>query len=171
MAQANCESADLAKLCVLIDNLPMLCNSLPSSVPEATDSDLIHRVTTTITGEDPWHTFNHRFDILFGEDCQDDKGHLYHLKRGPLGMGLCHQQLGPEIVQPVAAKGRQKQTRKPVSGNDDEDKDYVPRKPRDVSESPIRPYTVNNDGHEILNESENELPGCMTQNQMRVIPY
>ncbi|KAG1798023.1 uncharacterized protein BJ212DRAFT_1404178 [Suillus subaureus] len=63
MAQANCESADLAKLHVLIDNLPMLCNSLPSSVPEATDSDLIHRVTTTVTGEDPWHTFNRRFDI------------------------------------------------------------------------------------------------------------
>lgn len=87
MTQVDCESADLAKLHVLIDNLPALCNSLPSSVPQATDSDLIHQVTTTITGKDPWHTFNWHFDILFGEDCQDDNGRLHHLKQGPLGMG------------------------------------------------------------------------------------
>lgn len=39
MPQVDCESADVAKLRVRIDNLLALCNSLPSSVPEATDSD------------------------------------------------------------------------------------------------------------------------------------
>ncbi|KAG1846529.1 hypothetical protein F4604DRAFT_1936352 [Suillus subluteus] len=68
---SDCASPDLAKIHVLIENLPMLCNSLPSSVPEA----------------NPWHTFNCPFDILFGEDCWDDKGRLHHLRQGPLGMG------------------------------------------------------------------------------------
>jgi hypothetical protein len=43
-----------------------------------------------------------------------------------------------------------------ASSDDDNDKDYVPRKPRQLSESPIRPYAIDEDGHEIV-ESEDDL--------------
>ncbi|KAG1872176.1 hypothetical protein F4604DRAFT_1925773 [Suillus subluteus] len=206
-------STNLAKLCVLIENLPNLCNSLPASVPEAMDSDLIHRITTTVTGENPWHTFNYHFNILFSEDCWDDQGHLCHLKRGPLGMDAVCTYLNslnldnpcfmhdlmvkkitciveeviyllspphgftmtahvadfedlpesapktrPESIALLPAKGKKKQVQKP-NMNDDMDQDYVARKPRDVLESPIHPYIVDEDGNEILNELDDELPG------------
>ncbi|KAG2115111.1 uncharacterized protein F5147DRAFT_649529 [Suillus discolor] len=41
--------------------------------------------------------------------------------------------------------------------DDDNDKDYMPRKPRQLSESPIRQYTIDADGHEII-ESGDDLP-------------
>ncbi|KAG2138040.1 ribonuclease H-like domain-containing protein [Suillus bovinus] len=169
-------SADLAKLHVLIENLPTLCNSLPASVPEATNIDLIHHVTTTVTGENPWHTFNRRFDILFSEDCRDDQGRLHHLKQVEEVIYLLSPQgftttahvpkaaaptTGPEMIALPAAEGKKKQIQKPgkESVNDDADKDYVPWKPRDVSESPICPYIIDEDGHKILDESDNALPG------------
>jgi hypothetical protein len=87
MSESHNTSESLEKIRVFIENLPSLCDALPTTVPEAIEEDLIHHVITTVTGEDPWHTFNRRFDILFGEDCRDDKGRLHHLRRGPLGMG------------------------------------------------------------------------------------
>ncbi|KAG2055695.1 hypothetical protein BDR06DRAFT_970806 [Suillus hirtellus] len=58
----------------------------------------------------------------------------------------------PEIpLIAMAAKGTKKQIPK--------DKDYIPWKPRDMSESPIPQYTVDEEGHEILNKSDDALPG------------
>lgn len=70
----------------LLENLPSLCNGLPSSVPLATKDDDIYRIITDVNGEDTWQTFNRRFDLLFAEDCRDVNGRLDKIRRGPLGM-------------------------------------------------------------------------------------
>ena len=72
----------------LITNIVTLCEDLPSSVPIASTSDKIYHVMTGEEEEDTWHTFNKRFDALFGHDCRDDQGRLQHIRRGQCGMKL-----------------------------------------------------------------------------------
>ena len=45
-------------------------------------------------GENAHETFNRRFDAMFGEDCHNSTGHLQHIHRGRLGMGLVCSYLG-----------------------------------------------------------------------------
>jgi hypothetical protein len=70
----------------LINNIVSLTKLLPTSVPLATDEDRIFAVMNSAEGESTWHTFNKRFDALFGEDCRDSTGQLHHIRRGHLGM-------------------------------------------------------------------------------------
>jgi hypothetical protein len=76
----------LAQSAYLSRNLPA---KLPSSVRVAIPSDTIHTVFSREEGESQWHTFNSRFDAVFGEDCRDKTTKKLHLiRRGPLGMEL-----------------------------------------------------------------------------------
>jgi hypothetical protein len=65
-----------------------LSSLLPDTVPEASDTDDIHRIITkvhdienTIGG-----TFIRHFDILFGNDRRDADGRLKNIRRGDHGM-------------------------------------------------------------------------------------
>ena len=78
----------------LINNIVSLTRSLPTSVPLATDEDRIFAVMSSPEGESTWHTFNKRFDALFGEDCRDSTGQLHHIRRGRLGMDKVCDYLG-----------------------------------------------------------------------------
>jgi hypothetical protein len=71
----------------LIVNLTSLCQRLPNSVPKATKDDRIYHVITNINEDDPWQSFNCKFDLLFGEDCRDKNGRLNNIRRGKYGMG------------------------------------------------------------------------------------
>ena len=71
----------------LITNITTLSECLPESVPLASMEDKIYRVMTGEEGEGIWHTFNRRFDAVFGQDCRDEQGRLHYLRRGKFGMG------------------------------------------------------------------------------------
>jgi hypothetical protein len=71
----------------LIVKLISLCQGLPASVPKAKKDDQIYRVITDVSEANPWQSFNRKFDILFGEDCRDNKGYLSNIRRGRYGMG------------------------------------------------------------------------------------
>ncbi|KAJ7702785.1 hypothetical protein B0H17DRAFT_1127725 [Mycena rosella] len=72
----------------LIKKTRKLSVLLPETIPEATDTDKIHRVITTVNGIEGTiaGTFNRCFDILFGEDCRGGDGRLKNIRRGALGM-------------------------------------------------------------------------------------
>jgi hypothetical protein len=70
----------------LITNLVSLTESLPASIPNALHDGKINHVLMTVEGEEPFETFNRRFDILFGEHCRDENGRLVHIQRGKYGM-------------------------------------------------------------------------------------
>jgi hypothetical protein len=70
----------------LIVNIVSLSQGLPATVPIATKGDKIYSVMTSAPGESTWHTFNRRFDALFGEDCRDQHGRLHFICRGLYGM-------------------------------------------------------------------------------------
>ncbi|KAJ7692525.1 hypothetical protein B0H17DRAFT_1133006 [Mycena rosella] len=72
----------------LIKKMRKLSVLLPETIPEATDTDKIHRVITTVNGIEGTiaGTFNRRFDILFGKDCRGGDGRLKNIRRGGLGM-------------------------------------------------------------------------------------
>jgi hypothetical protein len=44
-------------------------------------------VIKNVNEDDPWQSFNRNFDLLFGEDCRDEKGSLQNIRRGRYGMG------------------------------------------------------------------------------------
>jgi hypothetical protein len=71
----------------LIVNLISLCQGLPRSVPKAKKDDRIYHIITNVNEDDPWHSFNRKFDLLFGEDCRDENGRLQNIRRGRYGMG------------------------------------------------------------------------------------
>ncbi|KAJ7459621.1 hypothetical protein B0H11DRAFT_1924246 [Mycena galericulata] len=74
----------------LIKRMDRLSAQLPDTVAEASDTDDVHRVITTLSGIDGSvaGTFNHRFDVLFGQECRDSDGRLKNIRRGDYGM-LC----------------------------------------------------------------------------------
>ena len=65
----------------VIDKIIKLGSQLPDAVPIGTQDDKLWTVMN-MHEEDPWQTFNRRFDIVFGENCRDKNGRLYHLRRG-----------------------------------------------------------------------------------------
>ena|ERR1700691_2239636 len=85
----------------LIANLLTLCDGLPSSIPLASKDDQIYHVMKNVTGDDEWQTFNHRFDLLFGEDLRDAEGCLLHIRRGKYGMdAVCTYLKGIDLDTP-----------------------------------------------------------------------
>jgi hypothetical protein len=70
----------------LIANLISLCQRLPKSVPVAHKDDDIYRIIRTAHGDDPWQSFNRKFDLLYGEDCRDAKGYLRNIRSGKYGL-------------------------------------------------------------------------------------
>jgi hypothetical protein len=80
------EPITIQTITALITNLESISESLPNSIPLATHNDKIYHVLSTVNGETPWATFNRRFDILFGNDCQDENGHLHFLQRSKYGI-------------------------------------------------------------------------------------
>jgi hypothetical protein len=72
----------------LIITLTSLCQQLPSSIPKATKDGWVYHVVTSVNEDDPWQSFNHKFDLLFGEDCHNQKGHLHNIRCGKYGMGV-----------------------------------------------------------------------------------
>lgn len=79
--------ADSVTAASLIVDLVSLCQKLPSSVPTASKDDQIYRIISEVQGDDPWQSFNRKFDLLFGEDCRDEGGRLLNIRRGKYGMG------------------------------------------------------------------------------------
>lgn len=78
----------ISEIQLLVKNVAALSNSLPRSVPNGTTKDKIWAVMHTQDGETMFETFNKRLDALFGEDCRDSNGRLYHIRQGKNGMGL-----------------------------------------------------------------------------------
>ncbi|KAH9981927.1 hypothetical protein BJV77DRAFT_1073197 [Russula vinacea] len=78
----------ISEIQLLVKNVAALSNSLPRSVPNGTTKDKIWAIMHTQDGETMFETFNKRLDALFGEDCRDSDGHLYHIHQGKNGMGL-----------------------------------------------------------------------------------
>lgn len=78
----------ISEIQLLVKNIAALSNSLPRSVPNGTTKDKIWAVMHTQDGETMFETFNKRLDALFGEDCRDSDGRLYHIRQGKNGMGL-----------------------------------------------------------------------------------
>lgn len=73
-----------------IDLLKSLVPKLPRSLSTATVTDRISTIFDSIpvTSDEPWPVFNHRMDLLFGEDTRNKDGRLVNIQRGPLGMDL-----------------------------------------------------------------------------------
>jgi hypothetical protein len=72
----------------LIKKMKKLSSLLPDTVPEASDTDDIHRIITKAHGIENTigGTFIRRFDILFGNDRRDANGRLKNIRRGDRGM-------------------------------------------------------------------------------------
>ncbi|KAF7794639.1 hypothetical protein EIP86_005776 [Pleurotus ostreatoroseus] len=75
-----------SEISLLIRRLQGLSSTLPPSVPLAKANDKIYHVITSVHGDDVFHTFNRRFDALFGLDCRDQSGHMKYIRRGRFGM-------------------------------------------------------------------------------------
>lgn len=67
-------------------NIYHYATKLPDSVPLAPPDDDIHRIMTSVFGDDPWHTFNRRFDALYMDHMRTDRGFLLNIRRGEFGM-------------------------------------------------------------------------------------
>jgi hypothetical protein len=72
----------------LVKTITTLSNALPPSVPKGTTKDKIWTVFHRPECENPFETFNKRFDALFAEDCRDSTGHLHYIRSGKSGMGI-----------------------------------------------------------------------------------
>jgi hypothetical protein len=73
---------------VLVKDITTLSNALPQSIQQGTKDDKIWSVINAGERDTAHKTFNCQFDALFGEDCWDASGHLLHVRRGKLGLGL-----------------------------------------------------------------------------------
>ncbi|GJF00443.1 hypothetical protein PsYK624_167310 [Phanerochaete sordida] len=69
----------------LIQELKKLSLTLPDSVPVGKKTDKISIVLANVTGDDEFHTFNRKYDALFGMDCRDGP-RLRYVRRGRYGM-------------------------------------------------------------------------------------
>ncbi|KAI0313618.1 hypothetical protein OF83DRAFT_1086220 [Amylostereum chailletii] len=63
-----------------------LSKALSATVTVGEKKDEINHVITTTHGETTWETFNHRMDILFGEDLHDSNGRFGVIWQGKCGM-------------------------------------------------------------------------------------
>ena len=72
----------------LVKEIGSLSSSLSDTVPKGSKDDKISTIINSKEGDYPHETFNHRFDVLFGEDCRDSHGRLLHVRQGKLGMNL-----------------------------------------------------------------------------------
>ncbi|KAJ6611142.1 hypothetical protein B0H10DRAFT_2224365 [Mycena sp. CBHHK59/15] len=74
----------------LIKKIKKLLAHLPETIPEALDTNDIVCVITTVHGIDDSvrGSFNHCFDILFGEDCRDADGQLKNIRCRDAGMAF-----------------------------------------------------------------------------------
>ena len=71
----------IQKICCLSENLP-------TTVALAAKTDKIFTVFSRPEGESQWHTFNSRFDAVFGDDCRDPTTKKLHfIRRGEHGVG------------------------------------------------------------------------------------
>lgn len=71
----------------LISTIRTLSQSLPTdTVQLGTREDFLYKTFVHVKGENDWHTFNRRFDLVFGEDCRDSHGRLEHMRRGQYGL-------------------------------------------------------------------------------------
>ena len=69
-----------------ISSITTLCKELPMTISHGSKRCKIYEVLSGPEGENAWHTFNQRFDALFGEDCRDEEGRLHHICHGEYGM-------------------------------------------------------------------------------------
>lgn len=69
----------------MISQLKTLAEGLPTSIPLAKKGDKIEHVLANATGDDAFHTFNRRYDALFGLDCRRH-GRMIYVHRGERGM-------------------------------------------------------------------------------------
>jgi len=72
----------------LVKEISALSSSLSNATPKGSKDDKIWSVMNTKEGDTLHETFNRQFNALFGEDCRDSHGRLYHVRQGKLGMGL-----------------------------------------------------------------------------------
>src|ERR1700755_1139316 len=72
----------------LVRDITTLLNALPQSIQQGTKDNKIWSMMNAGEHDTAHETFNRRFDALFGEDCRDASGHLLHVRRGKLGLGL-----------------------------------------------------------------------------------
>lgn len=63
------------------------------ALPIASKTGKIFTTLQNVEGETPYHTFNRRFDILYGDDCRDPSGRLTYLECGKFGLGAVYQYL------------------------------------------------------------------------------
>ena len=70
----------------IIDEIGRLLLQLPDTIPLGQPAGKLYQTMMNVHGEDTWHTFNRRFDILFGEDCRDAEGGLLNISRGQYGL-------------------------------------------------------------------------------------
>ena len=77
----------IADIKTLIKSIITLSNSLPLAVQQGTKEDKIWTVMNTEECETAYETFNRHFDAMFGEDCQDDTGHLQYVCKEKFGLG------------------------------------------------------------------------------------
>jgi hypothetical protein len=93
-------AASVTAACLIV-KLISLCQGLPKTVPIAEKDDKIYHVITNVNEDDPWQSFNRKFDLLFGEDCRDGKGHFQNIRRGRYGMGaVCMYLKGVNTEEP-----------------------------------------------------------------------
>ncbi len=71
-----------------VDEIMKIVPQLPDTVPIGVEDGKLYQTLTKVHGENQWHTFNRRFDILFGEDCRDPNGRLLNMSRGKYGLDL-----------------------------------------------------------------------------------
>ncbi|EKM53511.1 uncharacterized protein PHACADRAFT_197940 [Phanerochaete carnosa HHB-10118-sp] len=69
----------------LVQELTDLAPALPESVPLAKKTDRISKILASTQGEDEFHTFNRRYNALFGVDCRIGP-RMRYVTRGKYGM-------------------------------------------------------------------------------------
>lgn len=96
-------------VCVLVQKLTMICPWLPpQAIPEADPEDNIYHIMTSVVSEDPFSTFNWRFDILYAKHLCDQNGWLLNIQHGQYGLDsvvlylqtMPWSQMPLEIVKP-----------------------------------------------------------------------
>jgi hypothetical protein len=80
--------AKMSTIKALVKDITTLSNALPQSIKQGMKDDKIWAVMNAGKCDTAHETFNCWFNALFREDCQDASGHLLHICRGKLGLGL-----------------------------------------------------------------------------------
>ncbi len=80
----------LATIKQLVKKISVLSNSLLDAILKGFKDNKIWSVINTNEGEIPHETFNCQFDALFGADCHNAGGCLYHVCQGNLECALSY---------------------------------------------------------------------------------